>query len=171
MTMIKPKTQVPNLELPLINETQWSLKAQESDAFTMLVFYRGLHCPICKKYLEDLATKLKDFSERGVNLIAVSCDTERKAKKAGEEWNIPSLPIGYDLTIDAARDWGLYISDGISDKEPNQFCEPGLFLIRPDQTLYASALQTMPFARPNWDDILNAIDYVGKNDYPSRGGA
>jgi hypothetical protein len=29
----------------------------------------------------------------------------------------------------------------------------------------------MPFARPDWDDILDAIDYVGKNDYPARGGA
>lgn len=169
--MIKPKTQVPDLELPLINETQWSLKAQESEAFIMVVFYRGLHCPICKKYLEDLATKLEDFSKRGVNLIAVSTDTERKAKKAGEDWNIPSLPIGYGLTINAARDWGLYVSKGTSDKEPDEFCEPGLFLIRPDQSLYASAIQSMPFARPNWQDILNAIDYVEKNDYPARGGA
>lgn len=169
--MIKPKTQVPDLELPLINDTQWSLQAQESEAFTMLVFYRGLHCPICKKYLEALATKLEAFSERGVNLIAISCDTEERAKKAGEDWNIPSLPIGFNFTIEAAREWGLYISNGISDKEPDEFCEPGLFLIKADQTLYASAIQTMPFARPNWDDILNAIDYVGKNDYPARGGA
>jgi peroxiredoxin len=168
--MIKPKTKIPDLQVKLINDTQWSLYAQESEVFTMIVFYRGLHCPVCKKYLQELSKKLEDFSKRGVHLIAISCDSEERAKKAGKEWDIAELPVGYELSIETARDLGLYVSKGISDKEPDQFCEPGLFLIRPDNTLYASAIQTMPFARPQWDDILNAIDYVKKNDYPARGG-
>lgn len=171
MTMIKPKTKVPELNLSLINDTKWSLSAQESETFTMLVFYRGLHCPVCKKYLESLTKKLEDFSSRGVNLIAISCDSEERAKKTGEKWDITSLPIGFELPIQAAKEWGLFISNGISDKEPKQFSEPGLFLVRPDGSLYASSIQTMPFARPNWDDILNAIDFVKKEDYPARGGA
>ena len=168
--MIKPKTKIPDLDLQLINDTQWSLHSQQADTFTMLVFYRGLHCPVCKEYLQDLSKKLKDFSDRGVHLIAISCDSEERAKKAGNEWDIAELPVGYELSIETARKFGLYISNGISEKEPNQFCEPGLFLIRPDNTLYASAIQTMPFARPQWEDILNAIDYVAKEDYPARGG-
>ncbi|HDZ04934.1 hypothetical protein LCGC14_0299300 [marine sediment metagenome] len=168
--MIKPTSQVPELKLPLINDTQWSLYDQDSTSFTMLVFYRGLHCPVCRKYLESLTKKLKDFSGRGVHLIAISSDSEERAKKAGEEWNIPELPVGYNLPIETAREWGLYVSKKTSEKEPDIFSEPGLFLIRPDNTLYASSIQTMPFARPDWDDILNAIDYVTKNDYPARGG-
>lgn len=168
--MIKPKTEVPVLELPLVNGAKWSLYAQESKVFTMLVFYRGLHCPVCKKYLEDLTKKLKDFTERDVHLIAISSDSEKRAKQAAKDWDIDELPVGYNLPIETARDWGLYISKKISDKEPDQFSEPAVFLIRPDNTLYASAIQSMPFARPNWDDILNAIDYVEKNDYPARGG-
>lgn len=27
----------------------------------------------------------------------------------------------------------------------------------------------MPFARPRFDEILGAIDFVLKNDYPARG--
>ncbi|QLG44963.1 peroxiredoxin-like family protein [Costertonia aggregata] len=168
--MIKPKTKVPDLELQLINDTQWSLRAQQSETFTMLVFYRGLHCPICKNYLEALAAKLEDFSERGVHLIAISCDNEERAKKAGDTWAIPELPVGYNLSIEKAREWGLFISEGIKDSEPNKFSEPAVFLVKPDNTLYASAIQSMPFARPNWDDMLSAIDYVRKNDYPARGG-
>jgi len=168
--MLKPKEKVPNLELPLINDTRWSLEAQESEKFTMLVFYRGLHCPICKKYLEELTTHLDDFKERGVHLIAISGDTEERAKKAGKDWNINELPVGYDLPTEIARKWGLYISKGISDKEPATFSEPGLFLIKPDGSLYASAIQTMPFARPHWNDILNAIDFIDKKEYPARGG-
>lgn len=168
--MIKPKTEVPDLKLSLINGTRWNLYAQKNAAFTILVFYRGMHCPVCKIYLEELATKLKDFTERDVNLIAISCDSEEKAKKTGDEWDIPELPIGYELPIETAREWGLYISESISEDEPGQFSEPGLFLVRPDNTLYASSIQTMPFARPAWDDILDAIDFVDKKDYPPRGG-
>lgn len=168
--MIKPNTKVPELKLNLINNTQWNLEAQQSKTFTMLVFYRGLHCPICKNYLEALATKLDDFSERGVHLIGISCDTEQRAKKAGNDWDIPELPVGFEMTIEKAREWGLYISEAVSDKEPKQFSEPAVFLVQPDNTLYASSIQTMPFARPNWDDILDAIDFVTKKDYPARGG-
>ncbi|HEA23398.1 MAG TPA: AhpC/TSA family protein [Pricia antarctica] len=169
--MITPRQKVPQLQLDLINDTQWSLEAQKSDTFTLLVFYRGLHCPKCKEQLESLAKKLKDFSERGVHVIAISCNTEKLAKQTAEEWDIPELPVGYELSIEAAREWGLYISEGISDKEPEQFSEPGLFLVRPDDTLYASSIQTMPFARPKFDDLLDAIDFIEKKDYPARGEA
>ncbi|WP_047419456.1 peroxiredoxin-like family protein [Cellulophaga sp. Hel_I_12] len=169
--MIKPKNKFPDLEVALTNGAQWSLSAQKSDTFTMLVFYRGLHCPVCKKYLEELKKKLDAFSNKGVHLVAISCDSEARAKKTTEEWSISEIPLGYDLEITKARELGLFISKGISDKEPEAFSEPAVFLIRPNQTLYASAIQSMPFARPHWDDILNAIDFVTKNEYPARGGA
>lgn len=59
----------------------------------MIVFYRGLHCPVCKKYLENLKSKLEDLSDRGVNVIAVSMDTEERAKRTGREWDITDLTI------------------------------------------------------------------------------
>ena len=59
--MIKPTQEVPELKLPLINDTKWSLYDQDSKAFTMLVFYRGLHCPVCKNYLEALTKKIRGF--------------------------------------------------------------------------------------------------------------
>lgn len=169
--MIKPKTEVPDLEIQLINDTKWRLHAQDSKAFTLLVFYRGLHCPICKNYLEALATQLDDFSSRGVNLIAISSDSLDRAKKTGEQWKVSGLPLGCEMPIETAREWGLFISHGISEKEPEKFTEPALFLVRPDHTLYASSIQTMPFARPDWNDILQAIDFVIEKDYPARGEA
>ncbi|MFN7087813.1 MAG: AhpC/TSA family protein, partial [Burkholderiales bacterium] len=56
-------------------------------------------------------------------------------------------------------------------EEPALFSEPGVFLVRPDRTLYWAAVQTMPFARPHFRDMLAAIDFVIKNDYPARGEA
>ena len=54
-------------------------------------------------------------------------------------------------------------------EEPAHFSEPALYLIRPNGTLYFGSAQTMPFARPHFADILTAIDYVLKNNYPARG--
>ncbi len=54
-------------------------------------------------------------------------------------------------------------------EEPERFSEPALYLIRPDGTLYFGSVQTMPFARAHFSDILAAIDFVLKNNYPARG--
>jgi hypothetical protein len=39
-------------------------------------------------------------------------------------------------------------------EEPERFSEPALYLIRPDSTVYSSSVQTMPFARLHFSDIL-----------------
>ncbi len=167
--MIKPTEKFPNLEFKLINDTVWKFEKQEPESFTLFVFYRGYHCPVCKKQLEELKTKLDDFTKRGVNVIAVSMDSEERAKKTGDEWKVESLPIGFEMEEKTARDLGLYISNAVSDKEPEVFSEPGLFLVRNDGTLYCSSIQTMPFARPGFDDLLGAIDFIKEKDYPARG--
>ena len=84
------------------------------------------------------------------------------------------LRFGYDLSLEKAREWGLYISTSrgktsIGIEEPALFAEPGLFLINPDQTLYYMSVQTMPFVRPRFDEMIQALDFVIKNDYPGRG--
>ena len=93
------------------------------------------------------------------------------AKKTVESWDIDKLNIAYGLLTEDARKWDLYISEGINDKEPEVFFEPGLFLIKPDNTVYAASIQSMPFARPNFDEVLKAIDFVLDKNYPARGEA
>ena len=41
--------------------------------------------------------------------------------------------------------------------------------VKKDGSLYFGSVQTMPFARPHFADILPAIDFVLKNNYPARG--
>ncbi|MDZ7857087.1 hypothetical protein [Sphaerotilus sp.] len=58
----------------------------------------------------------------------------------------------------------------IGIEEPALFSEPGVFLVRPDGTLYYyGEVQTMPFARPQFQDLLGAIDFALAKDYPARG--
>ena len=168
---IKPTQPVPELDVATLDGERFRLSERSPKAFTMSVFYRGLHCPICKPYLRELDRALEAFESRGVDVIAVSTDTRERAARSKEEWEIGRLPIGYGLEIANAREWGLFISRGIKESEPAEFAEPGLFLVRPDGTLYAASVQSMPFARPHFSDVLAAVDFITKNDYPPRGEA
>jgi len=174
MPALKPRQPVPTLNVDTLAGESWKLSEQQPEQFTLVNFYRGLHCPKCKLALAELNRKTKDFNDIGVGVIAVSCDDKARALRTQQEWSLDNLPIGYGLGIDKARTWGLYISSGIGTsslgvEEPALFCEPGLFLVRADNTLYFAAVQTMPFARPHYADVLQAVQFVIEKDYPARG--
>jgi peroxiredoxin len=169
-----PRQPVPALEVATLEGGTWRLADQTPDNFTLLVFYRGFHCPICSAYLGDLNRKVEEFEKRGVTVGVVSSDARDRAERAKKDWGLDNLTIGYGLDLDTARQWGLYISTsrGLTStgvEEPALFSEPALYLIRPDGTLYFGTVQTMPFARPGFGDILKALDFVIANDYPARG--
>jgi peroxiredoxin len=169
-----PRQAVPPLNVDLAGAGAFDLAGERPANFTLLVFYRGLHCPICKTQLKELETKLDEFDKRGVAVVAVSSDTKERATQTREAWGLTRLRIGYGLDLAAARRWGLFISSGrgmtsTGVEEPAHFSEPALYLVRPDGTLYFGSVQTMPFARPHFSDVLAAIDYVLKNNYPARG--
>ncbi|MEO6967531.1 MAG: peroxiredoxin-like family protein [Rhodanobacteraceae bacterium] len=171
MSHTLPNQNAPALEVETLAGKTWRLGDQKRERFTMIVFYRGLHCPVCAKYVAELDRLLDQFADRGVGVLAVSCDPLDRARKAHDEWGIEHLEIGYGLSIETARSWGLYISKAVSEKETPQFCEPGLFLVRPDGTLYYVAINSMPFGRPKLEEMVGGIDFVIKKDYPARGEA
>ncbi len=171
---LMPRRPVPALNLPLVNGERFVLGASPGDSFDLLVFYRGLHCPICAKYLMELERLAPDFLQRGVQPVAISSDTEERAKAMAGKVKATRVKFAHGLSLGTARQWGLYISasrgkTSIGIEEPDLFSEPGVFLVRPDGTLYYGAVQTMPFARPVFQDLLGAIDFAKANDYPARG--
>lgn len=172
--MLIPRQTVPSLELPTLDHGHYQLARQAPERFSLLVFFRGWHCPLCAKYLKELATLLPALHERGVEVIAISSDDEARARKMADQVNAPQLRFGYALPLTVARQWGLYISTGrgktsLGIEEPALFAEPGVFLVSPDQSLYYGAVQTMPFARPSFADLLMAIDFSIEKNYPARG--
>ncbi len=172
--MLTPSQSVPSLELPTLKHGAFSLAAQSPQNFSLVLFFRGLHCPLCVKHLKELGALLPELNQRGVEVIAISTDDQARASEMADKVDVPDLKFGYALPLATARAWGLYLSKGIGKtsagvEEPKLFAEPGVFLVRPDQTLYYGAVQTMPFARPSFSDLLMAIDFaIGKN-YPARG--
>jgi peroxiredoxin len=172
--MLIPRQPVPNLELATVEHGAFKLSADKPENFSLLVFFRGLHCPLCVKYLKELGALLPALKERGVNVIALSTDDESRAREMANKVGFSDLRFGYALPLTVARQWGLYISTGkgktsLGIEEPALFAEPGVFLVRPDQTLYYGAVQTMPFARPSFSDLMMAIDFAITKDYPARG--
>lgn len=173
MNVLKPRQPVPALEIETLNGA-WKLADQNPENFTMIVFYRGLHCPICGKYVPELEKLLDDFAAIGVSCLIASTDTRERAEQTKTDWGLEKLEIGYGLSIDQVRDWGLHRSasrgkTSIGIDEPDEFNEPGLFVVRPDNTLYWSQISTMPFARPHFREILGGLKFALDNDYPARG--
>ncbi len=172
--MLIPRSVVPALNVPMLAHGDYSLLSEKPESFSLLVFYRGLHCPICHKYLLELGRLLNEYTSRGVNVLALSSDTQERAQAMSDKLNAPDLRMGWGLPLAVARQWGLYISTSrgatsIGIEEPALFSEPGVFLVRPDGTLYYGAVQTMPFARPHFDELLMSIDMAKAKQYPARG--
>jgi peroxiredoxin len=169
-----PRQAVPALSVSTLGGGRWTLHEQTPSRFSMVVFYRGFHCPVCHTYMKELDRLLPEFINRGIGVIALSSDTQERAEMTREKWGLEQVTMGYGLTIAKAREWGLYISSsrGKSSsgvEEPSIFSEPGLFVLRPDHTLYWASISTMPFARPHFNEMLQAFDFVQKLDYPARG--
>lgn len=172
--MLIPRQPVPALQVQTLAHGAFNLSFDGPERATMVVFYRGLHCPICLKYLLELGRLVPEFAQRGVKVLALSSDSRERAQAMADKLNAPDLRIGYDLPLDVARAWGLYVSAGrgltsIGIEEPKLFSEPGVFIVQAAGTLYYGAVQTMPFARPHFDELLGAMDFAIAKDYPARG--
>ncbi|MEM9449206.1 MAG: peroxiredoxin-like family protein [Cyanobacteria bacterium P01_E01_bin.6] len=159
----------PDLVVNTLGDSHWKLSDQTPGTYTMVVFYRGLHCPVCAQYITELDQTLDAFQQLGVTVIAISGDPREQAKPFQENANVQKLSIGYGLTLDDMNRWGLYMSKGHFDHEPALFSEPALFLIKPDGRLYFANLGTHPFSRVSFDFLLDGLEYIISRNYPFRG--
>ncbi|MGJ8559312.1 MAG: peroxiredoxin-like family protein [Litorimonas sp.] len=168
-TLMTPKSRIPTIEVPLVSGGLFNMAEASPENFQIIVAYRGLHCPKCKAQLQAIEPLVADIRADGHDIVAVSMDSEERAQQAKEDWGLNDLPVAHSLELLDAKSLGLFISDSISDKEPHIFSEPGVFVVRPDGTLYAEVIQNTPFGRPDMEDLVNGLNYVVKNDYPTRG--
>lgn len=166
-----PATQAPRLVIDTVRHGTFDLAQDAPPGGTLLVFYRGLHCPICKTQLKDLDDRIGDFAIRGVRLLALSGDSGERAAQMVEQMQLIRLPVGFGLDMAAARnDWGLFLSTAREGtEEPDLFSEPGHFWIRQDGSVSFSVLHSLPFMRPTADQMLKAIDFTLSKGFAPRG--
>ncbi len=168
--MLYPRTPAPALSVPLVQGGTWTLAEQRPEHFTILVFYRGKHCPLCRTYLQSIEAAADDVAGIGAGIVAVSMDSEERARASAEEWGISRLPLGYGMSEATARRWGLYMSSQrAGSQEPQIFSEPATVVLYPDGKIFFVAVQSAPFTRPAIDALVSGLKFVAANDYPARG--
>lgn len=111
-----PRQPVPELKVSLLNGGSFDLAATlavlPAPTFAMLVFYRGLHCPLCAKYLVELEKLHEDFVQRGVMPLAISSDIAERAEEMAKKVGAQMLKFAYGLPLPVARQWGA-LSNGV----------------------------------------------------------
>src|ERR671914_748541 len=118
--------------------------------FTMLVFNRGLHCPVCRAQLSELDRRFDELAEKGIDVVSISGESEQRASQMRDEWKIDKVPLAYGLSEAQMREWGLFVSRGITADAPAVFNEPALFLISPDGSVYYESILSIPAEAPAW---------------------
>ncbi len=169
MTRIVPGTAFPALDLPRAGGGRVSNASFNADYMAVLNVYRGLHCPRCHAQFDDFIANRAALDEAGVKIVSISTDPQDRAEQAVAEWGLGDLEIGYGLTIQGARDLGLFISEAIREGETAQFAEAAVFFIKPDGILWGSSVNSFPFLRPTTAMILDAISMAKNRSYPPRG--
>lgn len=125
----------------------------------LVVVYRGKHCPLCTRYLQQLNDVLPELHALGVDVVAVSADSETRAIAQMAEVS-PAFDVAYGLTVTQMQGLGLYISDprnGTDVEAP--FAEPGLFVLNEDRVLQITDISNVPFARPDLTWIAKGIGF------------
>jgi peroxiredoxin len=167
--VLYPNEMAPKLTFTLLSGDTYTLSDRHPTNFTIVIFYRGAFCPLCMNYIKEIEENYSSAYDTGLEIVVVSMDTQEKAETSTKDI-ATMVPIGYGLTEEVARSWGLYMSSGRPDTtEPSVFSEPGLFVIRPDNTIFMAMVQSAPFTRPSIPQLLNGLGYAIANHYPARG--
>lgn len=169
---LKAGDSFPVINATLIDGSQVTLGQPKNDMTWQAVFiYRGKHCPLCTKYLNEIESYKQAFSNAGVDILAVSADSKHQLEEQLEKLNI-SFPIAYGLKEEQLKELGVYISIPRSEQETDHnFAEPGLFVVNEKGELHVVDISNNPFVRPELGALTNGLAWIRnpENNYPIRG--
>ena len=143
----------------------------EGADWRMVVVYRGRHCPMCTKYLNQLAQHADVLRDVGIDLVAVSGDSEAQLREHLENLEV-GFPLYHGLSIEQMKMLGLYISHPRSPQETDHpFPEPGLFVINGEGRVQVVDISNNPFSRPAIETLVKGLRWIRdpENNYPIRG--
>jgi peroxiredoxin len=144
---------------------------QGSNDWQLVVVYRGKHCPLCTRYLTQLESIKERLYNIGIDLVAVSADSEEQAKEHLEKMKL-SYPVAFGLSVDQMEQLGLYISNPRSPQETDHlFAEPGMFVVNDKGEVQVIDISNGPFARPELETLASGLEFIRNpaNNYPIRG--
>jgi peroxiredoxin len=95
-----------NLSLPDTDGIAHALSEFTGSGVTVLVYARGAWCPFCLRQLADYAERYSDFKRSGVEVVAVSAESPRKARRMRVGLKLP-FTVLTDINLHAANVFGL----------------------------------------------------------------
>lgn len=162
----------PSLQASLADGSTIDLGTAHGGAsWHMLVVYRGRHCPMCTRYLNQLDEHREALANIGISVTAVSADTSERLAEHSQELQV-GFPIAHGLSEEQMKQLGLYISRPRKGLECDyNFAEPGLFVINEQGRLQAVDISNAPFLRPEPGVLLAGLTFIRdpQNNYPIRG--
>ncbi|MBQ4832701.1 redoxin domain-containing protein [Pseudoalteromonas sp. MMG010] len=165
-----PAINVSNQQGNKVDLVNAASAANTSKEWSLVIIYRGFHCPICLKYLNALNDYNDKLAAMNINLVAVSGDSQEQLKAMQDKGLNVDYPILTELSVAQMQQLGLYISDPMSDSETDHtFAEPGLFLVNPQGKTVMIEIANAPFIRPDIEQLVSGIEFALENDYPIRG--
>lgn len=66
-----PGVAAPALELAVAGGEPFRLADRAPDLFTMLVFNRGLHCPVCQAQVSEPDRRFEELAEKGIDVVSL----------------------------------------------------------------------------------------------------
>ncbi|MCA0892555.1 redoxin family protein [Microbulbifer agarilyticus] len=171
-TKLRAGDTFPSLEAVKLDGSSVTLGKPQGGATWQAVFvYRGKHCPLCTKYLNELETFKQAFQDADVDILAVSADSKEQLEQHLEKVQV-SFPVAYGLTEEQMKALGLYISIPRSEQETDHnFSEPGLFVVNEEGNLHVVDISNNPFVRPELGALTRGLAWIRDpdNHYPIRG--
>ena len=172
---LTPTQTAPKLSLPLTgggNTDELAMGSGVDGRFSLVLFFRGLHCPVCRKQLSELDGRLDDLREAGVGrVVAVSMETEERSARLVEKWDLKNLSDRARPHRGAGPRVGPVRLHRHQGRRAGCVQRAGHVRARSDGTVFWSNVSSMPFGRPPLDDIIAGLQFVQKSDYPARGAA
>ena len=96
----------PNITVTTLDGNSTSLgEPANGHDWKLVVVYRGQHCPLCTKYLNQLEQVKSSFYDNGVDVIAVSGDSKAQLESHLQKLDV-DFPIAYGLTIEQMETLG-----------------------------------------------------------------
>ena len=77
--------------VPLVDATPQA----SSGRWTLVIVYRGQHCPICLKYLNEFAMLTGRFAALSIDVVAVSADNNQQL----EQFKVTGLNVDFPVLL------------------------------------------------------------------------
>lgn len=169
---LHPGTPFPALSVRGQDDTTVDISRPTGDAdWQMVVVYRGRHCPLCTKFLNNLAGFRQRLLDIGIDIAAVSADSKGQMEEHLSRLDV-NFPFFYGLSAGQMRELGIYVSLPRSEKETDHnFPEPAMFVINAEGNIQVVDMSNNPFSRPDLETLVSGLEWIRKpdNNYPVRG--